>query len=139
MIDDDHRALIRYRMELAEDTLRDARRLREVGASGNSIVNRSYYTMFYAVLALANLRGFTPRKHSGAIAFFDREFVRTRVFPRELSASLHAVFDQRLESDYADFVKPSQADAEETLKLAEEFLAAISNYLQDELAPDRQS
>lgn len=44
--------LITYRLEQAEVSLEDARFLLNGNRSPQSIVNRSYYAMFYASLAL---------------------------------------------------------------------------------------
>ena len=41
-----------YRMGQTEETLSEAVKMLESGFSPRSIVNRSYYAMFYAVLAL---------------------------------------------------------------------------------------
>ena len=49
---DDIKILIRYRLEQAQVALDDAKYLLEGGRSSQSIVNRSYYAMFYAALAL---------------------------------------------------------------------------------------
>ena len=48
----DRETLSRYRLEQAEETLADARMMLAGGASARSVVNRSYYAMFYGVLAL---------------------------------------------------------------------------------------
>ena len=42
-------------------------------------VNRSYYAMIYAVLALLALKRKETSKHSGAISIFDKEFVKEPV------------------------------------------------------------
>ena len=65
--------------------LQEAKTLLTTGRSGRSIVNRSYYAMFYCVLALLQTINKTPRKHQGAISFFDREFVHRRLLSKELS------------------------------------------------------
>lgn len=44
--------LIQYRLDLAGEVLADAKKLLKVQGSPRSIVNRSYYAMFYAVLAV---------------------------------------------------------------------------------------
>ena len=46
------RALIQHRLERANITLRDAYNLYNTEGSPVGIVNRSYYAMFYAALAL---------------------------------------------------------------------------------------
>lgn len=128
------RELITRRLDMARETMLDARRLADSGASGRSIINRAYYSMFYSVLALANLRGFPTRKHQGAIAFFDREFVRTEVLSKELSASLHEAFDLRLEADYAELSQPTEDEVLGVLQGAEAFTTAIEAYLRRQLA-----
>jgi uncharacterized protein (UPF0332 family) len=60
--------------------------------SVRAAVNRAYYAMFYAVLALLAQRRQETSKHAGAISLFDREFVKPGVFPRELSQWLHHAF-----------------------------------------------
>jgi uncharacterized protein (UPF0332 family) len=94
------RALIRSRLEQADEALGAAEILLE-RESLRTVVNRAYYAMFYAVLALLALRQQETSKLAGAISLFDREFVLPGVFPKELSSSLHHAFRQRLAVDYA--------------------------------------
>ena len=48
----DKEALLAYRLREAEETLADARTLLEAGGSTRTVINRSYYAMFYSLLAL---------------------------------------------------------------------------------------
>jgi len=72
--------LLRYRMEQAYETLREAEILLNESALRGAI-NRAYYAMFYALLALLATKRLGTSKHSGALALFDREFVRPGCFP----------------------------------------------------------
>jgi uncharacterized protein (UPF0332 family) len=76
--------LVQGRVEQAVESLTDAKALLTTGRGGRSIVNRSYYAMFYCMLALLQTINKTPRKHRGAISFFDREFVHTGLFSKDL-------------------------------------------------------
>jgi len=128
----DTQALVAYRMEEARVALSDAEFLSASGRSSLSVVNRAYYAMFYAVLALAQLRGEIPSKHSGAVAMFDREFVRTEIFPREMSKHLHAAFENRQSSDY-QVTQP--AGPEETIELlanARAFVEHVGKWLESQ-------
>jgi uncharacterized protein (UPF0332 family) len=121
-------ALLRYRMEQAHDTLREAEIL--LGESAlRGTINRAYYAMFYALLALLAARRLGTSKHSGAISLFDREFVKTGLFPRELSRILHVAFDRRQTYDYGEMVPITRQIAEETLSDAKTFVAALESYL----------
>ena len=103
--------------------------MQSAGGSTAGIANRSYYAMFYAVLALLQTTGQVPSKHSGAIALFDKEFVLKRVFPTEMSRSLHVAFDARQRADYQEFHPVSPADASTLLVAAESFVQRLALFL----------
>ena len=65
-------SLLRYRLEQAHETLREAEILL-AQAAFRGAVNRAYYAMFYVILALLATRGLGTSKHSGVLALFDRE------------------------------------------------------------------
>ncbi len=121
---------IRLRVEQAQETLKEAEALREHGL-WRGVINRSYYAMFYAVLALGVFRQVILSKHSQAIAFFDKEFIKTAIFPRELSRSLHLGFDQRQVSDYGDIWAVSQEEAETVFLEARLFVESVDGYLKN--------
>ncbi len=112
------------RMEQAFSALASAKTLFGEGLLRDSI-NRSYYAAFYAVLALLCMRGIGTSKHSGAIALFDREFVKQGVFPKSLSVFLHKAFDMRQEADYAEMLTVDEQDAREAIVGAENFVEHI--------------
>lgn len=124
----DRASLIRYRLERAADTLRDARLLAEGGGTPSSIVNRAYYAMFYAVMALLAHEGLSASRHGQVIALFDRVFVKSGRFPKAMSKALHRAFEWRQTSDYRDFRTPSQEEALEVLRLAQNFVQAVQQY-----------
>jgi uncharacterized protein (UPF0332 family) len=64
--------------------------------------------MFYATLALLVTVNKESSKHIGVISFFDSEFVKKNIFPKEMSRMLHQAFVLK--------------DAEEFLKAVEEKL-----------------
>lgn len=129
MSSEDIRQLVQARIGQAIETLADAKALLAAGRSGRSMINRSYYVMFYSVLALLQTINRVPRKHQGAISLFDREFVHTGLLTRELSADLHRVFDARQQEDYHSLTPVSVNEATETIEKAERFLEAIRGYL----------
>jgi uncharacterized protein (UPF0332 family) len=121
--------LVGYRLEQAHTALGDASYLLEGKRSLQSVVNRAYYAMFYAVLALLQRSGKVPSKHSGAIGLFDRDFVRPGVFPKNLSRYLHKAFELRQTLDYRVIERISEGKAEETLSNAEAFVKEVKEYL----------
>jgi uncharacterized protein (UPF0332 family) len=128
MKDDEILVLIRHRLYQAEESLKDAKVLLDADRSPRSIINRSYYAMFYAVLALLQKIGKVPRKHSGVISLFDTEFVLKGLFSKELSKAFHDIFNLRQVSDYQVIEPVTLKDAETTLKRAEGFVEAVSKH-----------
>lgn len=74
------KALVRYRLEQADESLQAASILMEKKLLRPAI-NRSYYAMYYAVLALLAIEKKEISKHSGVISLFDKEFVKKGTFP----------------------------------------------------------
>jgi len=118
-------------MQQATETLREARLLLETGSWRGSI-NRAYYAMFYAGLALLATRDLGTSKHTAVLSLFDREFVKQNILPQELSHVFHAAFIQRLRSDYGETADADQDVAEKTLKAAETFVKASERLLATE-------
>jgi uncharacterized protein (UPF0332 family) len=129
----DSTTLIKYRMEQAQIALDDAKYLLNGNRSPQSIVNRSYYAMFYATLALLQKAGKIPSKHTGVISLFDTEFVLKNIFPKELSKDLHKAFDLRQITDYKIIDPMSEDEAKEILEKAVRFVGNIREYINKQL------
>src|SRR5262245_66516708 len=87
------RVLVARRMQQATEALEDGRYLLAADRGARTAVNRAYYVAFYAVLALLQALGKTPRRHRGVLALFNTECVRAGLLPKELNAALHKLFD----------------------------------------------
>ena len=128
------KALIQYRMERAHETLEDARALFEQDRTPASVVNRAYYSMFYAALALLATIGKEPSKHSGVLALFDQHFMKTNVLPKEMGKFLHQAFDMRQTGDYEEEAELTKEDAQRTLEAAVTFIETVEEKLSQDNA-----
>jgi len=127
----DQEALFTYRWHQAEETLAEARKMVAGGFSGRTIVNRAYYALFYALLALYLKLGVEVHtsKHTGIISLFDKVCVQSGKIPKNYSAILHDVFDARLESDYKELSDITPQAAAVHVEKAAEFMAEIKKWL----------
>lgn len=132
---EDTDTLVRYRLEQAQVALNDAKYLLDGDRSPQSIINRAYYAMFYAVVALLQRSGLIPSKHQGVIGLFDTQFVVPGILPKELSRHLHKTFELRQVSDYKVSQFLTRAKAEEALVNATRFVEAIRKHLSATPAP----
>ncbi|MCX7046259.1 MAG: HEPN domain-containing protein [Candidatus Sumerlaeota bacterium] len=128
MIDPDIRVLVDYRLEQADEALRIAE-LSLSAAAPREVINRAYYAMFYAVLALLCVEKKETSKHKGALSLFDLEYIKPGMFPKEFSTWIHAAFELRLSADYAPLSYPSMNKAEQTLTNARAFVAGVKAHL----------
>ena len=76
--------LCRYRLEKAQEFLEAAKTTLELQLY-ETAANRSYYAIFHAVRALLALEGKDFKKHSGVISAFQRDYIKTGIFDKELS------------------------------------------------------
>ena len=118
--------LIRYRLQEAVETVREAELLAGQWMLRGA-VNRLYYGMFYATLALLATRDLGSPKHSGVIALLHGEFVKAGTFPVELAKSLDRAFDLRNKSDYRDFVEIRQEHVDDLLPDARAFVQKVND------------
>lgn len=120
--------LAKYRMERAKEMLEAAEGNLNIRQYKTSI-NRSYYAVFHAMRALNILKGFDCSKHSGVIAFFNREYLKTEILDKALSVIIKNSSFLREKSDYDDFFIASKKEAETQVSEARVFLEAAETYL----------
>ena len=88
--------------------------------------------MFYAVQALLTREKLIASKHSGAIAIFNREFVKNNIFDREFSRWLQEAFDLRQRADYREMFTVTGKRAKSILDNARSFVKEIKKNLSDD-------
>lgn len=127
----DKETLLRYRLNEAEETLHDAEKMLQSDIGPRSIINRAYYSMFYAVLALFLHSDINPKtsKHVGVISIFDSDFIHAGKIDKYYSKILHKLFETRQLCDYRELVELSLDDARESVNLAKEFLNALKQFM----------
>ena len=76
MTNEERREYVKYRIGSARKTFEAAKVLSDNGF-WNSVVNRLYYTVFYAVNALLVLNEIQTKSHSATKSQFSLHFVKT--------------------------------------------------------------
>lgn len=128
-IKDKKRELALYRIQQADESLDEARFLFEGSKSPISIINRAYYSMFYAILSPLVFEPFSSSKHSGVISYFNHHFIKRGVFSLELGRAVNKAFDLRQRGDYREQVNLTADQAEPFLDWARKFIDSVKKYL----------
>ena len=92
-------------------------------------LNRSYYSMFHCTRALLALDKFDSKRHSGIIAFFNQNYIKTGKLEIKYGQMLMSAEKIRIKSDYDDFFIASKQQAEDQLISAREFIHMIEEYI----------
>ena len=120
--------LAQYRIKRAWAMLEAAKENLKIGQYKTAL-NRSYYAVFHAMRAANILRGFDSSKHSGVIAFFTKEFLKTEYMDRKLSFIIKSSSLLREKSDYDDFFIASRTEAEKQVENAGLFVAEVERFI----------
>ena len=127
-LDERKKALSNYRIQEAEDSLKVAKFCLNNELYKDSI-NRSYYAAFYCVKAVLALSSTDFKRHKDVMAHFNKEYVSTSIFSRNLGRRLGKIQRIRELSDYDDFFLASKEQAEEQYETAQELLKAVKLYI----------
>ena len=121
-----------HRLQTAKDALKSAKILFAADEYKGSN-NRAYYAIFHAVNAVHALEGVGYKRHKDAIANFNKEYVKTEIFPRTMGRKIGEAEEIRHASDYDDFYIASKEEAERQVSVAEEFLQIVEAYVKNKI------
>ncbi len=102
--DNDRKSLVLYRLQQADETIRDVELLIENNRI-RSAVNRIYYGIFYSLLALALTLEFETSKHAQLIGWFNKNFIHAGIFDTKYGKIVNKAFNRRTKSDYDSYVE----------------------------------
>lgn len=117
-----------YRITRAKEMLSASESNLEIGQYKTSL-NRSYYAVFHAMRSANILKGFDSSKHSGVIAYFTKEYLKTEILDRSLAIIIKESSFCREKSDYDDFYVAGKAEAEKQLNEARYFVQQVENHV----------
>ena len=95
--------------------------------------NRAYYAIFHAINAIHALDGNGYKRHKDAIANFNKQYVKTEIFPREIGRKISKAEEIRHASDYDDFYIASKSEADNLISIANEFIKLVEIYVDERL------
>jgi len=97
-------------------------------------MNRIYYSMFYSIQSLLVISKTAFSKHGQIKGFFNREFIKTGIFPKDFGRLFNTIFEYRQKFDYVDLIIPEKELISDSIIIAKRFNDRILQYLEDKLA-----
>lgn len=120
--------LAKYRISLAKDDI-EAASVNFDSGHYRASNNRAYYAIFRAISSCLALEFKSYKHHSQVIGNFNKDFVQTGIFPKEISKKISKAQVIRHLSDYDDFYIASANEAKEQLENAKEIVCLVEEYL----------
>lgn len=121
---EDKKALSDIRIANAYEFIKDAKANYNEGRYKTS-VNRSYYAALNAVRSILILEGVNPETHEGAITMLSLRFIKPALLPVDVVKKFKILLSRRTDVDYGDFETISDAEAEDSLRIAQEMIETI--------------
>jgi len=122
------RNLSKYRMEQAKENLEEATILFENGKFKGAS-SRAYYAILHAIRAILALEQKDFKKHSSVMGHFNKEYISTKVFPKELGKNINSARLYREKSDYVDFYLVSKSDALKQVETARAMIECAEKFI----------
>ena len=115
----------------AREKLASARKNLDSGFYGD-VASRAYYAAFHAISAVLADRGLTFSSHAQTLGAFNRELIKTGIFPKDTFRKLQRLFEDRQVADYDWNISIDKKTAEKDLADAEWLVNACREYLEEQ-------
>lgn len=119
--------LVLYRLQTAKFDLKSARILL-AAEEYKGANNRAYYAIFHAINSVHAMNRRAYKCHKDALANFNKDYVKTEIFPREIGRKIGEAEEIRHASDYDDFYIASREESERQVAVADEFIQLVEKY-----------
>lgn len=116
--------LIRYRLDEAFESIEDVRLLVDHQRL-RSAVNRIYYGMFYALLALGLAHNFETSKHAQLIGWFNKNFIHQGRIEPKYGKIINKAYNRRTKGDYDIFIDFDKEVIDEMFQEMQDFIKEI--------------
>ena len=103
MSNDLRKELVRAKIEKAREAMGEATWCFD-GEKYPAAVNRLYYAMYRACLALLVGEERVPVKHTAVIGLVNKKYVKENLLPKDVGRYLHRIQTARVEGDYKEKV-----------------------------------
>ena len=120
--------LARYKLERAREEL-DTAELPFDNERLKAANNRAYYSIYYSLTAVLCLEPIAFKKHKDTIGYFNKNYVHTDRFPREIGRNISKAAKIRHASDYDEFYIASKEEAERQIQTAKELADLVDKFI----------
>lgn len=120
--------LANHRLQQAKEDLLASKILydKKLYKSSNS---RAYYSIFHSIRSVLALEPIDFKRHKDVIAYFNKNYVHSEIFPKQIGRKISNASKLRDDSDYDDEFIVNPEDSLSQIKTAEELIVLVENYI----------
>lgn len=122
--------IAKYRLMAAKDDL-DTANLTFQAGKFRAANNRAYYSIFHTISAVLAKEGVAFKRHKDTISYFNKNYIHTEIFPKELGRKIVKAEEIRHASDYDTFYIASKEVTAQQIQTAEQLLCLAEKYLEE--------
>lgn len=122
--------IAKYRLQTAREDL-DTANLTFSSGQYRAANNRAYYSIFHSICAVLAKEGVSFKRHKDTVSYFNKNYIHTGIFPKELGRKIVAAEEIRHASDYDTFYITSKEITAKQIQTAEQLLSLATGYLED--------
>ena len=119
---------VQYRLEKAVETYHAAQVLYDAEC-WNSVINRLYYSCFYAASALLMHNDISAKTHAGVIGKFSEHFVKNNIFNIDEFRVYAKLLTWRTKGDYNDLYDFNKEDVTPMLAPTKHFIDKVKTLI----------
>ncbi len=123
--------VVRHRLQVAREDL-DTAYLTYHAGQLRGANNRAYYSIFHSISAVLAKEGIAFKRHKDTLSYFNKNYISTEIFPRELGRKIVKAEEIRHSSDYDTFYVASKRVTEQQIETAKQILELAKKYLEIE-------
>lgn len=123
----------KYRLSKAKETLNTAEFIYNAIKDYTSANNRAYYAIFYAIRAVLALEEVDFKRHKDVIAYFNKNYINTEIFPKKIGKKIAQAQRIREDSDYDDGYTPSPEKTYQQIETAKELINLVESYINEKI------
>lgn len=120
--------LANHRLEQAKEELEAAKVLFNI-ESYKSANNRAYYAIFHAIKSVLALEPIDFKRHKDVQAYFNKNYINTEIFPKNIGRKIVKASQIREDSDYDDEFIVNEEVTKQQIEAAEELIKLVEEYL----------
>ncbi len=122
------RDLAKYKLERAKEEFSTAELLFN-NDKLKAANNRAYYSIYYSLTAVLCLEPIAFKKHKDTIGYFNKNYVHTGIFPKEIGRSISKAAKVRHASDYDDFYIAGKEETKSQIQTARLLIDLVDNFI----------